>query len=1149
VARRRAVSVSGPIFSLQHSKRAASTFRREHHGAIADETNKNRFLAEDADQEPFKQHDEPVSPSPARKKLTGVLAPVDANGRPTSNGELKAQVDRSTLTHVAQEARSFQRRQPWKKSTLEVERRRRIAVAVGDEFRAQATERLNDEAPRIPCLHRLHYADSVTLVPASSSSTSDPLSSLSYVHCSAQSLDDRIKLLVHYRRLRGLDLKSATDSIPSTSQGVEQAITECLTYPAVIADVVAPWLSTQSSGSQEGAEEDEYLQLTLVGPNSLRQEAASQFRTTTQAEIAPTAATSSTPVSFSFVLWKENIDISSLLRRLAMRFHVRPEAFRTFESTHSKLECGAVEVFVEGVPKELLLSVSDMCFPGYVAKVCNVEPCTFAEWTARAKAYKRAANPKLQMTVLRLVGASSVDLDDRLELLKSQGYINYYNAHVQKATCMMHVIRGAMKRAVFQALFKPEMPEPLLDFLSEPTLEKAAVARESSPSLEMRSVLKAYIQSQGNVFTMFRTIVSRKGWWSALQRYLWNALVSDRIRRYGRKPVVGDFVILRAASEALGGAGELNPISQPSKEGTFNKDQVHQLQTEEECSLYTIFDVVIPVPHYEMSIETDYPRHVPEQHLEATRKVSAVRRAKLQEQTTAESSQQAAVLRTSASSSKLTMLDCVPAELIDSPFKTLLKDLSLDLQWSNLNASMMKEFGIFPAVPNGIFRRIAQRPLELEWKAILSERSHTDEVAGAPPVLFHSRLKLERLMAGEQSDALSTTGTSCQDLLTNDQINALVDADDGVESEQQPRKEAAGGEEQKKGSSLLSSLMSDLDGLKDFIASDVVSARSSSATGNSAEVRFHSHGLGKFACNNPVTNEFREAVPLSNMESETKDVTLCIQAKLPDRGELPSVLREIFVFRSLDDTADHKLQHAVHKQLMQVDWAAERNLPTQGACPLCFCPSHLDSSQCALTNYFFERKRTEKHGHSLAESLQQQKSLTADITSKKMQRHRIQSHEQSIERGIVAKQQRLGRGGRTMALEGPAHVLESSTPSSPEESAPSSAKTKQQKKTETLLVKRGTTSELWGFLLDDNLGLRGFAPDSPSLAAALAHPALSLVAKKSSTMDGSASSAQEAGAVPYQLSAVNGIPVATKSQVGIVIQGATSIELGFTRLQ
>ncbi|OLL22511.1 hypothetical protein NEOLI_002656 [Neolecta irregularis DAH-3] len=88
----------------------------------------------------------------------------------------------------------------------------------------------------------------------------------------------------------------------------------------------------------------------------------------------------------------------------------------------------------------------------------------------------------------------------------------------------------------------------------------------------------------------------------AYQSLVWNRVVSERLRVYGMKPVKGDLVLITSQEQAEQDADPFDPEApefstniQPMKEVTRARPL-----SEEELHSYTIYDVVLPLPGFDI---------------------------------------------------------------------------------------------------------------------------------------------------------------------------------------------------------------------------------------------------------------------------------------------------------------------------------------------------------------------------------------------------------------------------------------------------------------------------------------------------------------------------------------------------------------------
>lgn len=101
---------------------------------------------------------------------------------------------------------------------------------------------------------------------------------------------------------------------------------------------------------------------------------------------------------------------------------------------------------------------------------------------------------------------------------------------------------------------------------------------------------------QGAILTITRGM--RNLYLHAYQSYVWNHAVSHRWAKYGSKVIPGDLVLVTSEKAAVDNAEDAGDVS-ASGDGQFQRAR-HLTEAEVQSGKYTIFDLVLPCPGYDV---------------------------------------------------------------------------------------------------------------------------------------------------------------------------------------------------------------------------------------------------------------------------------------------------------------------------------------------------------------------------------------------------------------------------------------------------------------------------------------------------------------------------------------------------------------------
>ncbi|KAJ3012435.1 hypothetical protein HKX48_006283 [Thoreauomyces humboldtii] len=315
-----------------------------------------------------------------------------------------------------------------------------------------------------------------------------------------------------------------------------------------------------------------------------------------------------------FTLYKENKDTMVAISELCNVLHVGTKVF-SYAGTKDKRACTSQKVAAKRIAPERLKGLN-----------ASLRGMSTGDYKLR----------KEQMTLGELGGnhfkivlrevvpeTTESSIDDAMRSLRDRGFVNYFG--MQRFGTMslptyapgVAYLKGMFKEAVAMIMEEKDGEREEITEARRHWAEHgdpaAALLLMPRHCLAERAIL-GYLKSKGRDTDHLGALESiprnlKSMYVHAYQSLVWNTMATERLEKYGSKPVIGDLVISDAAGkDAMVVDDQDDAVPQP-KNGQavaidINKD-IAILETEEDCAKYTMADVVLPLPGFQVM----YPKN------------------------------------------------------------------------------------------------------------------------------------------------------------------------------------------------------------------------------------------------------------------------------------------------------------------------------------------------------------------------------------------------------------------------------------------------------------------------------------------------------------------------------------------------------------
>eukprot|EP00698_Gefionella_okellyi_P015679 TRINITY_DN4441_c0_g1_i1.p1 TRINITY_DN4441_c0_g1~~TRINITY_DN4441_c0_g1_i1.p1 ORF type:complete len:633 (-),score=118.94 TRINITY_DN4441_c0_g1_i1:3-1901(-) len=306
------------------------------------------------------------------------------------------------------------------------------------------------------------------------------------------------------------------------------------------------------------------------------------------------------PQFLQFVLYKENRDSFEALGALSRMMHLKPGTFAV-AGTKDKRGVTTQRVTAHRIKAERMIGL-DL----FSMRVGNFS------YVPSALNLGDLSGNRFEVALRNIQGGDEHLVENAMQAVQANHFINYFG--LQRfgtgTTVRTHQVGAAILRTDWEAAVRLLLtPDPkrtdqyaALKIFTEQGDAAAALAVLPQRGCAVEAdVLKALRHERKNYVSAMQKVprLLRSMYVHGFQSFVWNTVVSHRIRTYGLRPVPGDLVLRSGNIDSVVEDADM----QDAQDGQ-SRVQV-QVLTEADHQQYSINDVILPLPGFDIQMPTN----------------------------------------------------------------------------------------------------------------------------------------------------------------------------------------------------------------------------------------------------------------------------------------------------------------------------------------------------------------------------------------------------------------------------------------------------------------------------------------------------------------------------------------------------------------